>query len=71
MRNPDEILSTTAACEILGVDRSTLARWVQMGRVSATKLPGQTGSYVYRRDAIEALRDARAAAGGEPDGVAV
>lgn len=67
MSNPDEILNTTAACEILGVERSTLNRWAQMGRVSVVKLPGQTGAYLYRRGDIEALRDSRAKAAADND----
>jgi predicted site-specific integrase-resolvase len=66
--NPDEILNTTAACEILGVERSTLNRWAQMGRVPVMKLPGHTGAYIYRRGDIEALRDARAKTASDEPG---
>lgn len=51
-------LGSAAVCDLLGVDRSTLVRWVQRERiVPAFKLPGSNGAYVYDRTEIERLRD--------------
>jgi excisionase family DNA binding protein len=50
----DPLIGSAEACEILGVDRSTLTRWVARGLVEAAqKLPGENGAYLFRRAEIE------------------
>lgn len=60
MPNPlsDDLITTNEACDLLGgIDRSTLVRWIQSGRIApAHKLPGKTGSYLLRRADVEGLR---------------
>lgn len=35
-------------CERLGIDRSTLIRWCQLGRIEvAAKMPGPRGPYLF------------------------
>lgn len=49
-------MTSAEVCELLGVDRSTLVRWVQLGRLEATyKFPGRNGAYLFDRDVIHAL----------------
>lgn len=55
------LLGSAEACVVLGVNRSTLTRWVKAGRLHAhTKLPGGNGAYLFEREAIEALIQERA-----------
>lgn len=56
-----ELISSGEACRILGIERSTLVRWVQLKRhiKPALKLAGPNGAYLYRRRDIEALAAAR------------
>lgn len=55
---PDDLLSTKQAAEIIGCERSSLTRWVQLGRIEeAHKIPGDTGARLFRRSDVEALRD--------------
>jgi len=54
----DDLLATVEAVALLGIDRSTLSRWVKDGRIApAHQLPGQTGAMLFRRSDVEALRD--------------
>ena len=59
-------LRTSAeAASALTVDRATVTRWVQSGRlVPALKLPGLRGAYVFTDEAIEL---ARVASIGDPE----
>lgn len=44
------------ACERIGIDRSTLSRWVKDGTASpAMRLPGKTGAYLFTDAEIERL----------------
>lgn len=57
-----DLIGSAEACQILGIERSTLVRWVQMRWLKpAGKLPGPNGAYLYRRPDIEALAAKRAA----------
>lgn len=57
---PDQMTSPEV-CELLGIDRSTLTRRVQAGRIEpAFKLPGRNGAYVFDRATVEALAAERA-----------
>lgn len=54
-----ETLTTAQAAELLGKSVATVNRMVLLGRLNpAAKLPGKTGAYLYRREDIEALRQA-------------
>lgn len=56
MPNPD-LLSTTQAAEVIGIERSTISRWVQQGLMKPTlKLPGQQGAFVFDASEIERVR---------------
>lgn len=49
------------AAEVLKVDRATVRRMVEDGRLTAlTKLPGKTGAYLLEPAAVEALAEERA-----------
>ena len=51
------LLSTVEVCALLGVDRSTLTRWVASERVRpAHKMAGRNGAFLFRADDIERLR---------------
>jgi excisionase family DNA binding protein len=64
---PPDLLGTTEAAAELGLERSTLARWVQLGKLTpAVKLPGPTGAMLFRRSDIDALRDEAAQARRRP-----
>jgi excisionase family DNA binding protein len=61
MEDIDETTVTSAtACSLLGVDRSTLVRWVAAGRITpAFKFPGPSGAYLFHRSEVEQLRAER------------
>lgn len=62
MPDPD-LLSTVEAAEIIGVERSTLSRWIDAGRITpALKLPGINGAHLFARSEVERVRDDYAAA---------
>lgn len=55
------VIGTSVACTILGVDRSTVIRWVQSGALQPVqKLGPGTGAYLFDREAVEALLAERA-----------
>lgn len=65
MSTPD-LIGTVEAAEIIGVERSTLSRWVASGRITpAMQLQGTTGAMLFHRaDAValaSALADGEAA----------
>jgi predicted site-specific integrase-resolvase len=61
MPTPD-LVGLREAAEILNVDRSTLFRWVQLGKVEPTmKLPGATGAMLFDRAEMQRLAAERAA----------
>jgi predicted site-specific integrase-resolvase len=58
------LLSTVETADRLQVDRSTLSRWVQLGRITpAMKLPGLTGSYLFDPEEIDRVAAERAEVG--------
>lgn len=63
---PNEVpqfIGSADVCKRLGIDRGTLTRWIQLGRIKpAGKLPGANGAYLWDPVYIDAL----AAAGGPP-----
>lgn len=52
---PDKLLATVEVAERLGVERSVLTRWVQLGKITvAHRLPGKTGAMLF--DPVEVDR---------------
>jgi excisionase family DNA binding protein len=51
-----EPIGSAEACEILGVDRSTLMRWAAEPKLKSVKMPGQTGARVFDRADVLALK---------------
>ena len=58
------VINTAEACAMLGgVDRSTLKRWVDDGKIRPfRKLPGETGGYLFDRLEVERFAAERAEA---------
>lgn len=45
---PTTLLATVEVAERLGVERSVLSRWVQLGKIAvAHRLPGKTGAMLF------------------------
>jgi excisionase family DNA binding protein len=61
MPDDEVIIYTAEAAEILGIDRATVTRWAESGKLPALrKLPGKNGVYLFssevvRRKAAEEL----------------
>lgn len=52
-----DLITTREACELLGIDRGTLSRWVDKGKISpAWKVPGLTGARLFHRRDVKALK---------------
>ena len=58
-----DLIGSAEACELLGdIDRSTLSRWVALGKIKPVKrLPGATGAMLFKRRDVERLARERAA----------
>ena len=57
-----ELVPSVEACDILGIDRSTLSRWAKDGKIRpALKLGGLRGPMWFTRADVEALAAERAA----------
>ncbi len=57
---PEELV-TAEVCKLLNIDRTTVTRWVQAGKLTpARKLPGVSGAYLYKRADIDAMLERRA-----------
>lgn len=72
---PSDLLATIEAAEIIGVERSTLSRWVALGRMTvAHQLPGKNGAVLFERAEVERVaaeyRTTGTLAPREPEGVA-
>ncbi|MBD3941977.1 helix-turn-helix domain-containing protein [Microbacterium sp. NEAU-LLC] len=51
-----DLIPTAEAAEVLGVNRSTLIRWVQKGRLApAMTVPGYRGHFLFDPDEIDRL----------------
>jgi hypothetical protein len=64
MQVPDEFVTTAEALKILGLtDRSTISRWVQIGRLAPARRAtgGPAGAFLFRRTDVEALAEQLAA----------
>lgn len=54
---PLDLVGTAEAAQILGIERSTLSRWIQLGHLApAQKLPGKTGAHLFRRSDLEQFK---------------
>lgn len=50
------LLGSAEVCERLGIDRSTLTRWVQLGKAEpAMRLPGNTGAFLFTPAEVDRL----------------
>lgn len=58
MQSPPVLLNSAEACALLGdIDRSTLSRWVALGRITpAAKLPGLRGPFLFDRAEVERVK---------------
>jgi len=58
MTHPTVLLNSAEACERLNaIDRSTLSRWVQIGRITPVqKLPGLRGAFLFDPAEVERVR---------------
>lgn len=57
-----ELIGTAEAADILGVDRSTITRWIRSGRLAPRlQLAGRTGALLFSRTDVEALAEDDAA----------
>lgn len=62
LMNKLEHCTVAQAAAVLGVDRATVRRWVEAGRLSSlAKLPGRTGAYLLDPAEVQALAQKRAA----------
>lgn len=59
MPKPPELIGSAEACEVLGIDRSTLSRWVKDGLDYRVRLPGRNGAFLFDRAVIEAKKRER------------
>ncbi len=57
-----KLIPTAEAAEILGIDRSTLSRWVAFGHIKPAMRTSPRGPMLFDRREVQRL--ARAAAGG-------
>lgn len=54
---PPDLITLTEGAERLGIERTTLFRWMQLGRIKPVmKLPGKTGALLFDPADVEALR---------------
>jgi excisionase family DNA binding protein len=53
----------TEIADRLGVDRTTVFKWVQQGKLTAAhKMPGRTGAYLFTEEEFERFAAERAKA---------
>lgn len=56
MAQAPDLRSSSEACEAIGIDRSTLSRWIKdCTAVPAMRLPGATGAYLFTPDEVDRL----------------
>lgn len=59
-QSPPELIGSADVCALLGIERSTLIRWVQLGQVKAAiKMPGKSGAYLFDAEYIAQLVEAK------------
>jgi excisionase family DNA binding protein len=52
----ESLLGSSDACELLEIDRGTLIRWIQTGKITPVGQIGRGRTYVFRRAEIEQAR---------------
>lgn len=58
MPQDNDLRASVEACKRIGIDRSTLSRWVKDGTaVPAMRLPGKTGAFLFTDAEIQRLAD--------------
>ena len=58
-KEPSLLTAAETCAELGGIDRSTLTRWVQAGRITpARKLPGLTGAYLFDPAEVQRVKAA-------------
>lgn len=63
MSNQSPLIGSAEVCQRLGIERSTLSRWVKSGRIApALKMSGLRGGYLFHPDTIAALERSSGAA---------
>lgn len=63
MLDQDRLVSSDEASQLLGIDRSTLLRWVRQGKIpAAEKWKGRTGGYRFAYAVIARLAAERRSA---------
>lgn len=56
MHNDQDLIGSSRAAALLGIDRATFNRWVSARRVvPAVEFPGKTGARLFHRADIDAL----------------
>lgn len=55
MSNTEQLITTTEAMRILGVDRSTVSRWVAFGHLTPAMRVGTRGPMLFHRNTITEL----------------
>lgn len=61
MSQTETLISAAEAAAVLGIDRSTLTRWVKSGRIEAVhKNPHQNGALLFDQAAVDELAEERA-----------
>jgi excisionase family DNA binding protein len=59
---PLDLVGSAEAARLLGVDRSTLTRWVASDRIKvAHRMPGDSGALLFERAEVERVRTAERA----------
>lgn len=56
MAQTPPLIGSKDACLLLDVNRSTLTRWVEAGRlVPVTRLPGKNGAFLFKQEDVDRL----------------
>jgi excisionase family DNA binding protein len=51
------LMGSAEVCNVLGVDRSTLTRWIASGRIKPVqKLPGKSGAFIFTPAEVQRVR---------------
>lgn len=51
-----DLIGSAVACDLLGITRGTLSRWVAAGKLTpAQRLEGKTGAFLFVRADVERL----------------
>lgn len=58
---PDDLMTTTDALTVLGVDRSTLTRWVAQDKLTPVLGGGKGQAFIFRADDVHRLARERKA----------